>query len=189
VGYRNLSDHSFGVEVVEALAIRTWPRTVSVEDISYNPIAVVQRLQDEPPDRPFEVAVVISAAERPGRAPGTLSIYRWDNALPDAAGIQAAVAEAVTGVISLDNTLVVTRHFAALPAAVVVIEVEPRVHAFGATLSPDVTPAFHRACDAAAQLALNPSEALRLPVSALGGGAQARPRPASVQVQGVVSRG
>jgi hypothetical protein len=38
--------------------------------------------------------------------------------------IQAAVAGAVTGVIGFDNTLVIARHFDALPPTVV-IEVEP----------------------------------------------------------------
>ena len=37
------------------------------------------------------------------------------------------MTEAVTGVIALDNTLVVTRHFGGLPDEVVVIEVEPGV--------------------------------------------------------------
>ena len=70
VGYRNLRDHSFGVLVIETLAAREWAAAVSVEDISYNPIAVVQRFEDDPPDRRFTRAVLVSSVQRPGRAPG-----------------------------------------------------------------------------------------------------------------------
>ena len=55
--------------------------------------------------------------------------------LPSDEEIQRAVTEAVTGVIALDNTLVVARHFGALPDEVVVVEVEPGVQEFGDTFS------------------------------------------------------
>ena len=188
VGYRNLSDHSFGILVVEALAARTWPPTVAMEDISYNPIAVVQRMQDEPADRAFELVILVSAAERPGRAPGSLSVYRWDRVLPNPHAIQACVAEAVTGVISLDNTLVVMGHFGGLPQTVVVVEVEPTVHAFGTELSPQVALAFDRASDTVTRLVTNPTEAALLPATSLGGGAPVSTRPAGVQVRDVIAR-
>ncbi len=84
VGYRNLRDHSVGVAVVDRLEARAWTDDVVVEDLSYNPIAVGQWLEDEPPDRRFERAVVVAAAERDGRAPGTVTAYRWDGVLPSA---------------------------------------------------------------------------------------------------------
>ena len=168
VGYRNLRDHSFGVVVTDALAERAWPGHVSVEDISYNPIALVQRLEDDTPDRRFSLAIVVAGVPRPGRAPGTVAAYRWDSSLPGPEGIQAAVAEAVTGVIALDNTLVIGRHFGALPPTVVVIEVEPAVHEFGDALSPEVASAFTRVCEAATELALNPASAIRVPAAPLG---------------------
>jgi hydrogenase maturation protease len=174
VGYRNLCDHSFGVLVVEALARREWPEGVSIEDVSYSPIALVHRLADDPPERRFSRAVFVSGVQRPGRAPGTLSLYRWDRALPDPAQIQAAVAEAVTGVIAIDNTLVVARHFDVLPRDVVIIELEPVVHEFGDALSEPAAAVFDRACAAAASAALDPSFVLRVPETPLGGGTRLR---------------
>src|SRR5215510_3806920 len=97
VGYRNLRDHSLGVEVADRLEAASWTDDVVVEDLSYNPIAVVQRLEDEPPEQRFQRAVVVSAVER-GRPPGTVSAYRWDGVLPGDEEIQRAVTEAVTGV-------------------------------------------------------------------------------------------
>lgn len=168
IGYRNLRDHSIGVAVVDRLEARPWPADVVVEDLSYNPIAVVQRLEDEPPERRFERAVVVAAVER-GRAPGTVTAYRWDGALPGDEEIQRAVTEAVTGVIVLDNTLIVTQHFAALPAEVLVVEVEPAVHEFGETFSDAVAAVFEAVCELVARLATDAGAAARLPRTPLGG--------------------
>ncbi len=169
VGYRDLRDHSVGGAVADQLAARPWTGDVVVEDLSYNPIAVVQRLQDEPPDRPFDRVVVVGSVERPGRVPGTLAAYRWDGVLPSPEAIQRAVTEAVTGVIALDNTLVVARHFDALPDDVVVIEVEPADHEFGDGFSAAVAEACAAACRLAIQLAEDASAAARLPRGPLGG--------------------
>ena len=52
------------------------------------------------------------------------------------------MAEAVTGVISLDNLLIVAGFFDALPADVVVIEVEPEDEGWGEGFSPAVQAAW-----------------------------------------------
>ncbi len=167
VGYRNLRDHSFGVVLVDGLDTGGWPPGVSVEDLSYNPIAVVQRLQDDPPDRRFALAVMAGALQRPGRPPGTLAVYRWDNVMPAPLGIHEAITEAVTGIISLDNTLVVARHFDVLPATVVVLEVEPDAHEFGSELTPAVAAALIRARELVKQLAVEPAAAALIPEGAI----------------------
>lgn len=171
IGYRHLRDHSFGVLVSDALARRAWPAEVSVEDLSYGPIAVVQRLEDEATDRALQRIVVVSAVERVGLEPGTLSVYRWDGSLPPVDSIQTAVTEAVTGVIAMDNTLIVAKHFGALPRDVVVIEVQPDAHEFGDALTDAVAQVFDRACRAATDAALDAAFATRLSTSPLGGGA------------------
>jgi len=167
VGYRNLRDHSFGVVLVDSLAAQTWPPGVSVEDVSYNPIAVVQRLEDDPADARFDLAIIIGALQRPGRIPGTLAVYRWDNVLPSDDGVHEAITEAVTGIISLDNTLVVARYFKALPATVVVVEIEPDAHESGDTLTPVVAEALESAREVVTLLARQPATAERIPKGAL----------------------
>lgn len=173
IGYRNLRDHSIGIEVTDCLAGRSWPDgpdEVVVEDLSYNPIAVVQRLEDDPPDRRFRLAVLVAGVARGGgRRPGAVTAYRWDGALPPPEEIQRAVTEAVTGVIALDNTLVVARHFGALPAQVVVVEVEPEVEEFGDAFSPVVSGVFPTVCELVTRLALDDGAAARLPLAPLGG--------------------
>jgi hydrogenase maturation protease len=169
LGYRNLRDYSVGVAVTDRLEREAWPPGVVVEDLSYNPIVVIQRLEDEPADRRFERAVVVAAVERNGRAPGTIAAYRWDGVLPVEEEIHRAVTEAVTGVIALDNTLVVTRHFGALPDEAVVVEVEPAVHEFGDSFSDVVARRFATVCDLVRTYATSSEAVERLPRAPLGG--------------------
>ncbi len=170
VGYRNLRDHSVGVVVADRLLGRAWDDDVVVEDLSYNPIAVGQRLDDEPPERRFARAVMVGAVERENRPPGTVAVYRWDSVLPDDDEIQRSVTEAVTGVIALDNTLVVTRHFGGMPDEVVVIEVEPGVQEFGEDFSEPVAGVIDHVCELAVTMATDASAVAQLPRAGLGGG-------------------
>ena len=126
VGYRYLRDESVGPWAVEQLAPRATVE-VEVEDLGYHPVGFVQNLQErEPYDR-----IVLVGAVRRGRPAGTVDVYRWDRVLPDRDAIQERVAEAVTGVISLDNLLIVTHALGELPEDVRVVEIEPGEEGWG----------------------------------------------------------
>jgi hydrogenase maturation protease len=165
VGYRFLRDHSAAMVALDRLAAEDWPDGVVIEDASYGPIALVPRLEEGG----FRRAILLGAVARPGRAPGTVTVYRWDGVLPGRDDIQAAVTEAVTGVISLDNALVITRHFRALPEDAIVIEIEPETEAFGEELTPRVEEAVGRACALVRALVLGARDPARLPRSPIGG--------------------
>src|SRR5512141_611033 len=94
VGYQNLRDLSVGPVLVPQLAELDWPAGVEVDDWSFGPIAVVQRLQDRPGY--YQRLVLISSVQR-GREPGGMYAYRWNGELPGAEEIQARIGEAVTG--------------------------------------------------------------------------------------------
>jgi Ni,Fe-hydrogenase maturation factor len=79
----------------------------------------------------------------------------------------------VTGVIALDNTLVVTRHFGALPDDVVVIEVEPAAEEFGDVFSEPVARAVDEVCALVTAMIADADVAQRLPRAPLGGRATA----------------
>lgn len=132
VGYSHLSDLSFGPFVVERLRQMSWPEDVQIEDFSFGPIGVLMRLEDEPAK--FERAFFIGAVER-DRAPGTLQVYRWEGVPDDPEQVQARIAEAVTGVIGLENLLVITDHFGVLPSDTTVIELEPVEREWGLEMS------------------------------------------------------
>ena len=120
-------------------------------------------------DRLLERAVMVAAVERGNRPPGAVTAYSWDGVLPDDEEVQRAVTEAVTGVIALDNTLVVTRHFGGLPDEVVVIEVEPAVQEFGEDFSEPVSRVIDHVCELAVTMATDASAMARLPRRSLGG--------------------
>lgn len=166
VGYSHLSDLSVGPVLVDRFTREEWPAYVDIDDLSYGPVAVVQTLEDATP--PYDRAVFIAAVDRV-RPPGTVCCYRWDRILPGADDVQARVAEAVTGVVSLDNLLVVARQFGALPAAVFVIEVQPANLDFGVTFSDAIEARLTEIARLVRALVEEPDVAARCPVASLGG--------------------
>ena len=133
VGYRFLRDASVGPYVSDTLAGEA-RNGVEVEDLSYHPVGLAQNLQDRPP---YDRLVLVSAVRR-GREPGSVTTYRWDGVLPSAEKIQERVSEAVTGVVSLDNTLIVCGALGGMPDDVRVVEVEPADDGWGEGFSPAV---------------------------------------------------
>jgi hypothetical protein len=111
----------------------------------------------------------VSAVSRGGRLPGTISAYRWDQVLPPPDVVQQAVTEAVTGVIAMDNTLIVCRQFGALPDDAIVVEVEPLLEQSGETFSPAIAEIVGELRDLVTRLATDETAAARLPVRPLGG--------------------
>ena len=171
VGYRNLRDHSLGIVLSEELEAWAQPPAVLVEDLCYNPVAIGQWFADEALVDPITRAIFVTAiAREDGRPPGTISVYVWDRILPDDDLIQRSVVDAVTGVILLDNTLIVAEWMKALPDEVVVVEVEPLEHAFGDEMSPAVAAAYPEAKRIVMELATNERAISDLPRQPLGGG-------------------
>ena len=133
VGYRFLRDGAIGPYMADELAAGA-ANGIEVEDLGYHPVGFTQNLQDRPA---YDRIVLVGAIAR-DREPGTVTAYRWDHALPSDKDIQERVSEAVTGVISLDNLLIVTEAFGAFPRDVRVVEVEPADEGWGEGFSPVV---------------------------------------------------
>ena len=171
VGYRNLRDHSLGIVMSDELEPLAQPPHLLVEDLCYGPVAVAQWFFDEALVSPITRAIFITAiAREDGRPPGTICAYQWDRALPSSDEIQRCVVDAVTGVIYLDNTLVVVEWMKALPPETIVIEVEPLDHAFGDGMSPHVAEAYEKVRGLALHFATDHVAGVALPVRPLGGG-------------------
>lgn len=170
VGYRNLRDHSLGIVLSDELEPHADPPRLLVEDLCYGPVAVGQWFLDEAREAPITRAVFVTAIDREdGRPPGTICAYRWDHSLPSDEEIHRAMTDAVTGVILLDNTLVVTEWMQALPGEVFVVEVEPLEHAFGNEMSPPVAAAYPVVRDLVLRLATDEAFGRTLPLAPLGG--------------------
>jgi hydrogenase maturation protease len=135
VGYRFLRDGSLGPLLIERLEAEGAPANgIELEDLSYGPVALSHNLRDRPP---YDRLVLIAAVQR-GRPVGTVHTYRWDGVLPDAKEIQQRVGEAVTGVISLDNLLIVCTALGGMPDDVRVIEFESVDEDWGEGFSPEL---------------------------------------------------
>lgn len=133
IGYPDIGDLSFGPKLVERLRDTPLPAGTQIEDLSYGPIPILHWFEDEPGR--FDRAIFVGAEER-GREPGSLSTYDWMNTDPDPEDVHARVCEAVTGVISLENLLIILQHFGAMPPETSVIEIEPANREWGPDLSP-----------------------------------------------------
>ncbi|MEO7244540.1 MAG: hypothetical protein ABIX12_05265, partial [Rubrivivax sp.] len=90
-------------------------------EMNWGPVAIVQDFQASAgkPDR----VVLVGALDR-GLAAGTVSCRRWAGGQLDAAAVQRRMFEAVTGVISLDNLLVIGAHFGIWPAETLSVELQ-----------------------------------------------------------------
>lgn len=151
VGHPNLKDLSFGQVLLQHLQTEAWPNFVTLENLSFGAIAVLQWFEDAPGK--FDRVVFITAAER-NRAPGTLETYRWQFPLLDETKVQDAVAESVTGIISIDNLLLILQQFHALPAEVEIIELEPVESDIGFACSDAITARFDEYTELVRRIAL-----------------------------------
>jgi hydrogenase maturation protease len=126
VGYRFLRDNALGVYITDTLAPEA-SNGVEFEDLGYHPVGFTQNLEERPD---YDRIVFVGAVDRQ-REPGTITAYRYDHVLPDVAEINERVADSVTGSISLDNLIVVSEAFKALPEDVWVVEVQPADETWG----------------------------------------------------------
>lgn len=132
VGYRYTRDLAFGPAVVDRLRGEIWPPNVEVEDLSYTPVAIVQRWLETPCARLF----LVGALPRGDRTPGVLVRYAPTAVSPPPDEVQRRIGEALGGVISLENLVVVARHFGVLLRDTEVLELEPVDIGWGEGLSP-----------------------------------------------------
>jgi len=165
VGYQDLRDLSFGPALLARLSEMEWPDYVELEELSYGPVAVMQWLEDSPGK--YDRAILLSAVER-GRSPGMLELYQWQPPELNVDLVQERINEGVTGVISLDNLLIICNYYAVLPPDVICLEVEPVNHDFGSEFSPLV------ASRVEAALELSRHEALSEKTYASQGGVRLR---------------
>lgn len=140
---------------VARLATLSLPADVTVEDFDYGAVAVVQRLEELRP----RALILLGTAER-GRSAGTVEHRSVRNLNLPPGAVRDAVADAITGHITLDLLLEVAHGLDALPPHTVVIEVEPAITGPSVELSTTCEAAL----DELVELVLGEIEALTTPV-------------------------
>ncbi len=124
VGYfQFLRGYPLGPELMTRLRAAAWASGLDIREMNWGPIAIVQDFQAEPfkPDR----VVLIGAVDR-GLPAGTVTCHRWIGGTLDPLAVQRRVFEGVTGVISLDNLIVIGAHFGVWPDHLLTVEMQAR---------------------------------------------------------------
>jgi hydrogenase maturation protease len=134
IGLPWLRDLDYGTQWIHRQLERTWPDGVALEDLSYGAHRVLHTIQDLQPTR----IVLVCCMPRQIDSPGTIRRYRLDLTAPPADEVADRLSEAVMGIVDLDHTLAVVRHFGGFPTDTVVVEVEPEDCQFGLGFSDTV---------------------------------------------------
>ena len=130
VGYfQFIRGYPLGPEFMERMEATHWPEVdVSIKEMNWGPIAIVQDFQAN--SIKYDRIVFVTAVDR-GLQHGTITCRQWLGGELDTLAIQDRIFEAVTGVISLDNLLVIGEHFKVWPQEVITIEVQLAESSFG----------------------------------------------------------
>ena len=123
VGYHNLCNHSIGSALLPQLQKMNWASGVDVDELNWGPIAIVQKFQSLP--TAYDRVILLSAIERPDRKIGDITVFKWGGKLPDEEMIQRCIGDAVTGVISVENLLIIGEYFKIWPGETFFVDVEP----------------------------------------------------------------
>jgi hydrogenase maturation protease len=137
-GQPGMRDLDVGRHLIEYLRELTWPPGVVVEDLSSAALLVLHRLQEL---RPAKV-VLVGAVPRGQDLPAVLRRYRLDPTPARPEDVRDGLQESASGLVDLDHTLAVARHWGGLPVDTVVIEVEPADCSFGLGFSEELASAF-----------------------------------------------
>lgn len=136
VGYQLLQNHSVGPVLLPDIRNLDLPEEVEVEEMNWGPIAIVQYFQTL--NMPFDRVVFLVALERPERKVGDITIFKWKGGLPSEPQIQACIGDAATGVISVENLLVIGEYFKIWPKELYLVDVEPGPEGAGEHLTEEV---------------------------------------------------
>lgn len=95
---------------------------VQVENMTWGPMHVVQRFQQADVPRPERVVLIGAAAIC--RTPGAVAAYRWQGGALPPVEMQDRIYEAVTGIVDLENTLMIGTQFGIWPDAAWSVEAD-----------------------------------------------------------------
>ncbi len=119
--YQFIRGYPLGPELMARLKAEPWPDGIEIRELNWGPIAIVQDFQAS--GVTYDRVVLIGAVDR-GLTHGTVSVRRWAGGALEPLAVQRRVFEAVTGVISLDNLLVIGAQFGVWPDQLFTIEAQ-----------------------------------------------------------------
>ena len=123
--YQFVRAYPLGPEFMQRLQAISWPINVDVviKEMNWGPIAIVQDLQADLIH--YDRVILVSTVDRGAKEIGQVSCRHWQGATElEPASVQQRVYEGVTGIISVDNLLVIGEYFKVWPDEVITVEVE-----------------------------------------------------------------
>ncbi len=124
-----LDDYPLGPQLMKNLEGRDWDEiNIKIENMTWSPIHVTQRLQDE--KLKFDRAVLVGISSE-CNLPGKVLSYKWEGGIIPEVKIQERIYEGVTGVVSLENTLIIGDYFKIWPDEIFTVEVDMYPDTFG----------------------------------------------------------
>ena len=130
VGYSPVLDsYPLGPNLMNNLKERDWANiNVDVQNMTWSPIHITQRLQENKLE--FD-RVVLVGSKTISTNPGRVESYKWKSKKVDEIKIQERIFEGVTGVVTLENSLVIGDYFKIWTKEVCTVEVDLPGEVFG----------------------------------------------------------
>lgn len=118
-----MKNHSIGSALLPKLLKMKWAPGVDLDELNWGPIAIVQKFQSLPTT--YDRIILLSALERPGREIGDITVFEWKGKLPGEELIQRCIGDAVSGIISVENLLIIGEYFKIWKGETFIVDVEP----------------------------------------------------------------
>ena len=108
---------------------------VTVENFTWSPVHIVQRFENDEMPRPERMVLIGLSATT--NNPGNVLACQWQGGKASELTVQERVYEAVTGIVDLENTLMIGEYFKAWPSDCFTIEADMQPNTFGRLVMAD----------------------------------------------------
>ena len=109
--------------------------SVTIENFTWSPVHIVQRFENDEMPRPDRLVLIGLSAT--SMKPGNVQACQWHGGQASELAVQERVYEAVTGIVDLENTLMIGEYFKAWPKECFTIEADMQANTFGRLVMAD----------------------------------------------------
>jgi len=137
VGYSAILDsYPLGPPLMSGLesALADAPN-VTIENFTWSPVHIVQRFENDEMPKPERLVLIGLTATTIN--PGNVYACQWRGGKATEVAVQERVYEAVTGIVDLENTLMIGEYFKAWPNECFTIEADMQPNTFGRLVMAD----------------------------------------------------
>jgi len=108
---------------------------VTIENFTWSPVHIVQRFENDEMPKPERLVLIGLSATT--TKPGQVQACQWQGGQASELAVQERVYEAVTGIVDLENTLMIGEYFKAWPNECFTVEADMQANTFGRLVMAD----------------------------------------------------